>query len=256
MILVETKKFYAAKAWSCLLTALFLSCFFSAGARAAEENELISKYKKLAHANKVVQKINYLPFSAITGGCYARSLYMGMELTVKKIPVNNQYIFGKLRPQGANWRWHVAPIYKISDDEAYALDPSFSKQPIELESWVKLTNPKEKPSLGLSPISHYRRKSSFIQQQSMKKAPGYSWDTIGDGLDDIPEYNIKNIADACQTAWSYIGLEKIPEREKEKKREYLEKRTNYLVDMLIKMNKLSEGAKIEECETGTYSGTL
>ena len=36
------------------------------------------------------------------------------------------------------WRWHVAPIVKISDGEQYILDAAVSPSPTEREDWYAL----------------------------------------------------------------------------------------------------------------------
>ncbi len=69
-------------------------------------------------AFKIVADINYIPFTYIVDGCYARALYMSMELAAQKIPSSAYYIFGYLQPtDSVSWSYHVAPALQVEDGE-------------------------------------------------------------------------------------------------------------------------------------------
>ena len=200
----------------------------------------------LDRAKKIVSRLDYIPFSSIRDGCFARALYMGMELTIKNIPVNNSYLIGKLRPKGARWKWHVAPMILGPEKLPYILDPSFSKSPIPANKWVKMSNPVSKTKLYVAPISHYKKET--VGRLAKKKLPGYTWRSQVDEIAEVPLFKVKDIANACKTAFKHIGKEDLNSRQKRMKRLKLLRRTRYLVKTLDKLGKLSGDAKSVTCQ--------
>ncbi len=202
---------------------------------------------KLAY--HTVKEIDYLPFSFLKDGCFARALYIGMELIAKKIPVNNQYIVGRLQPEGAQWGWHVAPMVKGPKNKEYIFDPSFAKKPMVRKKWVRFSNPIKESELWVAPISNYSKERAYELQQ--KQVPGYEYETMIERFSDIPEFNIKDIANACRVVYRNIGLEKLSLEEIKDKRRKLISRTKYLLHKLRDLDLLSKEEKIKSCKKGS-----
>jgi hypothetical protein len=209
------------------------------------------RYFTILTANKVIKNISYLPFSSKSDGCYARALYMGMELAVNGIPSSNMYIIGKLRPQGAKWSWHVAPAIKLaSTDTTYVFDPSLANTPITSAEWTKLSNSQNKPQFQVAPVTHY--KMSTVQYYADQRKFGYTRRSQITEFEDLPKFKISDIADACRTAWQHIGKENLTPAQKAAKRQRLVNRTNYLVDKLMEVDKVNDGARIVKCSEARY----
>src|SRR6478752_5595037 len=92
------------------------------------QNSLEKAYVSQEQADdafSLVYDIDYLPFAYVKDGCYARQLYMSMELALSKIPSSAYYLYGNLHPNpSTSWNYHVAPMIKIDDEEAWILDPA------------------------------------------------------------------------------------------------------------------------------------
>ena len=84
----------------------------------------------------VAATFNYLPYGYKEDGCYARALYMAMELAVHQIPSNSLFAFATpsrpLQVRGVSWRYHVAPLIWVNGrqpndpKETMVLDPGVS----------------------------------------------------------------------------------------------------------------------------------
>ena len=208
-----------------------------------------------AKAKTAIESINYLPFASKRDGCYARALYMGMELTSVGIPSSNQYLFGDLRPsRQIKWNYHVAPLVEVRHKGVKTLkvfDPSLSRYPISRRSWVKLNRPKGPSQLYVTPSTHYKKKK--VQYFNSQGAKGFSMQSRVRNVRQLPQYKMQDIANACKTAWYHIGEEKLPYRHKLWKRRQLKKRTLFLMGRLKKMGKLTSGAQLTSCSKGTFS---
>lgn len=233
-----------AKIWATLILILFT---IHTPLYGKPYREIERRYHvKLAY--KTVKNIDYLPFSFVQDGCFSRALYMGMELVAKKIPVNNQYIVGRLRPDGAEWGWHVAPMVVGPKDKEYILDPAFAQKPLVRDKWVEHSNPIKKSELWVAPISNYSKERAYELQQ--RQVPGYEHETMIEKFSDIPKFKIKDIANACRVAYRNIGLEKLSLKEIKKKRQKLVRRTKYLLKQLRDLNMVSKTDKIKSCRKG------
>lgn len=87
----------------------------------------------------IIQKIDYLPFTYIEDGCYARSLYMSLELAAVGIPSSALYVYGALQPTpSVTWSYHVAPLLQLKNSrrEPWVLDPAFESQPLTRTQWI------------------------------------------------------------------------------------------------------------------------
>lgn len=205
----------------------------------------------LDRAKRVIRQIDYIPFSSTRDGCYARALYMGMELTIHGIPASNQYIFGNLKPErNINWSYHVAPMIEVGGVARFAVfDPSFAKEPMTRQRWIKYSRPVGQSQTYISPVTHYRKTS--VQKYQYRR-PGYSYSKRVKTMRQLPMFKISNIANACKVAWEHIGKENLSSGQKFRKRRRLMARTNYLVDRLQSLQKLPYGAKVMSCKNAKY----
>src|SRR5687767_6751444 len=82
----------------------------------SDTQELVDQatFKK---AFKIVSAIDYLPWEYKVDGCYARALYMSMELAAEGIPSNAAFAFAdefdELRVGEIEWQYHVAPMLQV-----------------------------------------------------------------------------------------------------------------------------------------------
>ena len=212
-----------------------------------------AKPNRLSIAKAVISNIDYIPFSSKTDGCYARALYMGMELAIHGIPSSNQYIFGSLKPTPKiSWRYHVAPLVEVGGHLKYAIfDPSFASTPLSRGKWIRMNKPKGSSEIYVSPPSHYKK--TKVQRLSQQRKKGYGLKSLVKKVKSTPLYDIRNIADACRTAWNHIGKERsLTAYQRSQKRSKLNKRTSYLVHRLKELNILKEGAYVASCKKGTH----
>lgn len=105
----------------------------------SESKALVSQ-QQAAEAFAIVKDIDYLPFTYIVDGCYARSLYMSLELAAEKIPSSAHYVLGYLQPtQAVTWSYHVAPLLQLKDStqEPWIIDPAFETGPLTRTKWIE-----------------------------------------------------------------------------------------------------------------------
>ena len=220
-------------------------------APASWAQEQRNTYETIRTADHIISSMDYIPFTSVTDGCYARALYMGMELAVNGIAAHNVYIVGKLRPPGAKWKWHVAPSLTLVDTETdIVFDPSLADRPLARSEWIKMANSKNRPTIQIAPVTHYKMET--VQQYAQKNRLGYSANKPITQLENLPKFHIADIADACKTAWDHIGKENLSSAKKQEKRGKLTQRTNYLVDHLMDVDKLDYGARVTNCASGKY----
>jgi hypothetical protein len=239
---------------TCYFGFLAISFFISSNVHPLQAVTLSSEEKNITSvqsANRIIQAINYLPFSYGRDGCYARALYMGMELAVQRIPSQNLYIMGKLQPRGLEWKWHVAPAIKLASSEhAFVFDPSLSDTLVTGREWIRLANPKSDPKFHVAPVTDYKNKLAPSKIPDNDRDFSYYKKQLTIEFKNIPRFKISDIAHACQTAWHYIGLEKLTEKEKRKKRGKLLRRTSYLIDRLMKIGKINADRLTLSCPPG------
>ena len=202
---------------------------------------------RVSRASRIVASMDYIPFTSIKDGCYARALYMGMELTVNRIPSSNQYIFGKLRPRGAAWKWHVAPLVEDpASGRVRVLDPSLAPRPLRRNDWIRRSAPRNRPLLAMAPVSQYKKKEVRPQARPViRHTPVRS-------LRQLPGFRMADIASACRVAWVHIGKERLSMTGIRRKRQRLERRTDQLVRRLIRMGKLPGGSGLLECSSASF----
>lgn len=176
----------------------------------------------------VVYRIDYLPFNYIKDGCYARELYMSMELASFNIPSSAHYIYGSLRPNAqVAWSYHVAPLLKVDESEPWVLDPAFERKPLKLSSWIGKNFPAGQYTTETKAGSAYfdfaGRTSQFNKSRMIKN------------FDEMPAFLTNDIASACSVMYNYIARES---GDIQYKRIKLLNRTTELVHDLKKRKKL------------------
>ena len=234
------------------LGLFFLYAAFAAPSLSAQQWQRgTGAYETIRAADRIIDGIDYIPFSSVSDGCYARALYMGMELALGGIAAHNVYIVGKLRPAGAKWKWHVAPSLTLDGaDIDIIFDPSLSPKPLTRNEWIKLANAKNRPTIEVAPVTHYKMET--VQEYAQKNRFGYTPQHVITQVENLPKFKIADIADACRTAYDHIGHENLTSAQKQDKRNRLVQRTNFLVDHLMDVEKIDFGARITNCAQGKY----
>jgi hypothetical protein len=118
----------------------------------SDTSALVSQ-QQASEAFGIVKAIDYLPFTYIVDGCYARSLYMSLELAAEGIPSSAHYVFGELQPtEAVSWNYHVAPLLQLkgTSQEPWILDPAFESKPLTRTQWLNENFAESKVSLSLT----------------------------------------------------------------------------------------------------------
>ncbi len=248
--MLTLKRFSEAR----FLAPFLLSTIAACGGGSSEESPSdISAYVSASQAGKafdIVYDIDYLPFNYIKDGCYARELYMSMELASEKIPSSAQYIYGSLRPvPGTAWSYHVAPLLKVDNNEPWVLDPAFEKSPLRLSAWIDKNLPAGQYTTETKAGSAYfdfsGRTAEFDKSRLVKS------------FQELPAFLTTDIASACGVMYNYIARE---EGDIEYKRVKLLNRTTELVHELKQSKKLESRALSTRynarCRKAIASGAL
>ncbi len=149
----------------------------------------------------IVRGIRYLPFAYRDDGCYARALYMSMELAVAKIPSSAHFIAGDLRPPQEMWRFHVAPMLKvIGQDHLTILDPSLAGAPLPVADWIARTHPQGAYNTFYVPGSRYISLTDLAASRSEQSVMITSFD-------QLPPFKKSDVQDACQFLWNALDWE-------------------------------------------------
>jgi hypothetical protein len=179
----------------------------------------------------IVAGVDYLPFAYKADGCYARALYMSMELAAAGIPSSAQYIEGDLQPSTTiAWRYHVAPMLQVNgEDHETILDPSLSTGPVSLDAWITLDNPVGTYSMFYVPGSRY------VAGINLNDPSQYNGPMIA-SFAELPAFQMSDIQSACNVMWSYLDQESPPRDDLQPK---LVARTRELVPQLQALGKLT-----------------
>jgi hypothetical protein len=182
-------------------------------------------------AYQIIQGVDYLPFGYKADGCYARALYMSMELATASIPSSSQYIEGDLEPTNQiSWRYHVAPMLEvIGDNHETILDPSLASGPVPLDNWIHLDNPIGNYALFYVPGSRY------VAGIDLNDPSQYNGPMIT-SFAELPPFQMSDIQDACNVMWMYLS-EEMPARPDLQPK--LVQRTNAMLPILASLGKLS-----------------
>ncbi len=166
---------------------------------------------QLGTAMKVIGKIDYLPFRFDKDGCYARSLFMAMELASAQVPSSSQFAFappnGSLSlPNGTRWSYHVAPMVTVVSEpgetirdpdnlrEPFILDPALdNKKPLYRSEWIAAMG--NQANLIAVP-------GSIANSEAVK---GRTKDVIISRLSDMPPFHLEMIDTYCGILKSYLN---------------------------------------------------
>lgn len=207
----------------------------------SSESRAIVTQAQADRAFEIARGIDYLPWGYTSDGCYARALYMSMELAIERIPSSSQYIYatngGSLQPQnGPVWSWHVAPMVKVTaTGTPMIIDPSLFSAPTvarSLDSWIERNNPTPAADRGLALIqgSHYWQINQLVDSEPIAT------------FAELDPFQGQDIESACDVAWRYLALEQPAPSAGAitNKRTQLIDRTRKLINGLIAVDKLSD----------------
>lgn len=218
-------------------------------------------------AFQLIEGIDYLPFQYREDGCYARALYMSMELAADRIASNSLFAFANgdhyLEVGDLAWSYHVAPLLGVilstgaavkssTPVEWRVIDPALSDTYVTALKWLNLmgrTKPEyetnawgEKedlsPTLVLVPGSRYA--PTGMEQETTY----YNLDVPD--LESMPAFAVEDVKDACTVMYDYLGMENqqgsTSSSEMSRKRARLLERTTALTNALVGMSKLDTSA--------------
>jgi Glutaminase len=227
-----------------LLSATTFACSGSDTAVSETEADVVSA-ATFTRAFGIVKAIDYLPFEYKEDGCYARALYMAMELAANGIESNSVFAFAqpnhRLRVGDVTWRYHVAPMLEVfagSSPIHRVIDPSISSAPLTEASWVEKmgfsseTPKEEAPEILFVPGSDYAPKAALTDVAHQNQdTPNFA---------ALPPFNASDLQSACSVAFTYLALE--PNRTRaqiDQKRAKLLKRSALFVKALSNAGKFN-----------------
>lgn len=190
-------------------------------------------------AFRIIGAIDYLPFDSIENGCYARSLYMSMELAAHEIPSSALYIYGELHPRpGIVWTFHVAPLLKVDGQEPWILDPSFQSSPLKLSKWIA------KNKAGGEYFTEIKAGSAYFDEAGGSSAS--TQDLMIRNFDEMPPFLASDIISACNAMFHYLEVQYPSPALAEAKQRKLMARTRELLDRLNALGKLDRNDSANE----------
>ena len=211
-------------------------------------------------AYAIVKGIDYLPTRYLDDGCYARALYMSMELASNRIESNAIFAFAKddtheLKVPGGDpgdtWKYHVAPMLFVKTSAGNVprvLDPAMTKAPLAASTWVKnmgydLDDPFV-PYLRSTSGSRYVLGANYLDR--LKQTA--TW-TDTPSFAALKAFKVADVQHACATMNAYIPLEGGSASAAKSKQARLVARTTALVTALEKNGKLAEKASTFDAVT-------
>ncbi|MBP9706720.1 MAG: hypothetical protein KBD78_03695 [Oligoflexales bacterium] len=185
-------------------------------------------YDQARRAFELVGAVDYLPFEYKLDGCYARSMYMAMELASEKIASSSQFALGNLEPsREISWWYHVAPMLvatredpktaqaeasytyqkgsskellaKQANVEPIILDPSLHQSPVWRSNWIESLKAKGELELIAIPGN----------QNNPYMAYSYKYDKydLARSYEEMGEFSIYDIEASCLVMLEYLELE-------------------------------------------------
>ena len=214
------------------------------------ENKALVSSQQLADAFDIIEEIDYLPYAFTTDGCYARALYMSMELASSAIPSSSLYVMGDLQPNDqTRWRYHVAPLITEEDfSAAYILDPSLLEAPASIGDWVIASDelwPDDEYNYWLADGSryiddewlniNYSAQTDLLQQSAVL-------DGMLQSFEEMPAFSMEDVNHACKTMHRYWGgVDGLSSGSLALIREKLLERSQQLVTRLSQLGKIDGG---------------
>lgn len=161
----------------------------------------------------VVKGIDYLPFQYKVDGCYARALYMSMELASNDIESNAVFAFAQsgapLVVGPIQWGYHVAPMIEVGTTAENAvhtvIDPALSSQPITQEQWVTMMgHPPSEPE-SQRPTMLFVPGSDYAPAEAVADTSHADFDTPD--FSHLAPFKASDIQSACGVMHGYLTLE-------------------------------------------------
>jgi hypothetical protein len=179
-------------------------------ASAASEQDWVVK-STFDKAFGIVQGVDYLPFQYKEDGCYARALYMSMELAAQGMESNALFAFARpgteLTVGDITWSYHVAPMLEVGSSAwknvHMIIDPALSDQPLTQAQWVgKMGFPPGTPS---APQMLIVPGSDYAPYEAKNDLAHRNHDTPD--FAHLPPFKTSDVQSACQVMFNYIALE-------------------------------------------------
>jgi hypothetical protein len=191
----------------------------------------------------IVQGVDYLPFKYKVDGCYARALYMSMELAAKNMESNAVFAFAQpgtaLQVGSVEWGYHVAPMLEVGTTAESAvhmvIDPALSNAPLTEAQWVqKMTG----PETTVAPTMLFVPGSDYAPFEAQSDVDHQNFDTPS--FDAMPPFKASDIQSACGVMFNYLTLETDTDADTvARKQQTLLARTPALVAALTEAGKLT-----------------
>jgi hypothetical protein len=197
----------------------------------------------------IVQGIDYLPFQYKEDGCYARALYMSMELAAQGLESNAVFAFAKpgtwLQVGDIRWSYHVAPMLEVGASAHHlthmVIDPALADTPLTQTQWVGL--------MGFGPGGHGGPAPTMLFVPGSDYAPDEAKADVANANHDTPDFTSlppfkqSDVQSACNVMWNYIAWEPdSPDATIQTKQAKLLSRTPDLLSALAGAGKLTEDA--------------
>ena len=231
------------------------------------EFSLVQK-QTFERAYQIIEGIDYLPFQYKDDGCYARALYMSMELTSDRIASNSLFAFANgdhyLEVGDLAWSYHVAPLLGVilpldaqintranraTQVEWRVIDPALSGTYVTAMQWLNLMG-RTKPEVetnpwgdseDLSPTLVVVPGSRYAPTGADQETAFYNKDVPD--LESMPAFDAMDVKDACSVMFDYLALEaqqgSTSSKEMARKRAQLIQRTTALSGALVGLGKMT-----------------
>lgn len=198
----------------------------------AEQSARVTPQQAQLAAQLVDSTRAYLPFAYTEDGCYARALYMSMELASRRVPSSAQYLTGELYPSASvQWGWHVAPMVEVDGTTGRTiLDPSLAPTgPIALNEWIRRSNPRGAYELFWTLGSTYYLTGFYTPNaQALPVIQSFA---------ELAPFQKSDVEHACGVMSDYLSYE--GRSDESQKRALLIGRTRSLANRLLGVGKLS-----------------
>ncbi len=177
----------------------------------------------------------YLPYAYTEDGCYARALYMSMELGARRVPTSAQYLSGYLQPSASvSWGWHVAPMVEIGGSTTRTiLDPALAPTgPIPLTEWIRRSNPQGSYELYWTLGSVYVTESYGLYRNAQSEP-------VIQSFSELRPFRTDDVEEACGVMHDYLNREGSSASVRTAKQKLLLGRTRTLANRLLSVGKLT-----------------
>ncbi len=240
---------------------------------ASAEFSLVQK-QTFERAYQIIDGIDYLPFQYVEDGCYARALYMSMELAADRIASNSLFAFVNgdhyLEVEDLAWSYHVAPLLGVilsanasSKVEWRVIDPALSDTYVTAMKWLNLMG-RTKPEYDtnywgetedMSPTLVMVPGSRYAPTGAEQESTYYNKDVPD--LESMPDFDAMDVKDACTVMYDYLAMESqqgsTSSSQMAQKRDKLLERTATLASALAGLGKLASQSSYSSMGRMGYS---